>query len=292
MLGQALHAARGHSRGGPDERAHEQAGEALGGAELVLAEHPGEERAQHAVGEPAGHAMAFEVVGERLVRAVLDRVRGSVPGGECPSGEGDPLTQRAQRQQRGVDQLGRRPARVDHRMPGGPVRDDRTGAERAQPQAAQVERAAHLRVARVDQLEAAVEQHAVDLVGAHPAAGCVAGLQDDDVAPGTGQHPGRHQPGKTRADDHDIVRFDHLSNVATGRGNVGAAKSLCDALAAGTFPPSSRHRRRCGCANRRRRAGRRIAGFAGGRPGIRRPLAPITGARGPGSPDAAAARPR
>ena len=114
----------------------------------------------------------------------------SVPTGSCSA----------------LEHVARRAARVDERIAPRAVRDDGTGAEGAQPQGAQVEGATCLRIARVEQLEPAVEQQPVDPVGAHPSARLLVGLEQDDLESGTAQHPRGDQPGQAGTDDHDVAR--------------------------------------------------------------------------------------
>jgi hypothetical protein len=79
-----------------------------------------------------------------------------------------------------------------------PVAPAQQGArvERAQVQRPVVEHPLGLRVGGVVHLEAAVEQHAVDLVGAHPAADHRLRLEQRHLEAGAGQVQGAGQPAR------------------------------------------------------------------------------------------------
>ena len=83
----------------------------------------------------------------------------------------------------------------------------------------QIDPGAHLGIRRVDELEAAVEEHAVEAVGADPAADRVGGLEHHDVETRRAQQPGRRQPGKPGPDDHDVGRPGHGDANPAGPGS-------------------------------------------------------------------------
>ena len=78
------------------------------------------------------------------------------------------------------------------------------GPEGLQPEGVDVHPAAYGGVGGVEQLEAAVDEEAVDAVGADPTADHVGSLQHDDVAPGLGQRLRAAQAGQPGTHDHHV----------------------------------------------------------------------------------------
>ena len=78
------------------------------------------------------------------------------------------------------------------------------GPEGLQPEGVDVHPASYGRVGGVQQLEAAVDEEAVDPLGADASADHVGGLEHHDIAAGVDQSLGAAQPGKTCSDDHHV----------------------------------------------------------------------------------------
>ncbi len=93
------------------------------------------------------------------------------------------------------------------------------GRERLQPQPLDVDARADRAVGRVEQLEAPVDQEAVDLVGADPPADVVLRLEHHDVASGGGEVTGAAQPGQACADHQ------HVGVVRAHRATTRAVRS-------------------------------------------------------------------
>ena len=85
-----------------------------------------------------------------------------------------------------------------------------------------VEHPLRLGIADVVHLEAAVEQHAVDAVGADPAADDVLRLVYDDLDPGVKEVAGAGQPGQSCSDDDDF-RHGLSVGVDNRHGSPGGA---------------------------------------------------------------------
>ena len=83
--------------------------------------------------------------------------------------------------------------------------DRRPGLEGPQVERAEVGLGPQGRVGGVEHLEPAVAEEAVDDVGRHPPAGPVGRVEDHDVEPAPGEHPGGAQPREPRPDDDDVV---------------------------------------------------------------------------------------
>jgi hypothetical protein len=90
--------------------------------------------------------------------------------------------------------------------------DDQTGlgaggdasAEGLQAEGGDVHPAAYGWVRGVEQLESAIDEEAVDAVGADPAADDIGGLQHRDVTTRLGQRLGAAQPGQPCSHDHHV----------------------------------------------------------------------------------------
>ena len=95
------------------------------------------------------------------------------------------------------------------------------------------EQPAGLRIAGVEDLEAAVERPSVDPVAAGPAADAVAGLQHGDGASGSLQVAGRAETGKAGTDHHDL-RLRHLAEASAG----GAYRRRIRRLSTGRMQPA------------------------------------------------------
>ena len=81
---------------------------------------------------------------------------------------------------------------------------EQPGPEAPQVQRIDVDPAPHRRVGGVEHLEAAVEEEAVDLVGALAPTHGIRCLEHHDREPGVRQHLGAPQPGQPGPHDHDI----------------------------------------------------------------------------------------
>ena len=87
--------------------------------------------------------------------------------------------------------------------------EHRTGPEGAQFERSQIEIGSRPRVGRIQQLESAIEQHAVHPIGADPPTGFVIVLQHEHVQPGAVQIQRTDQTGEPGTDDHDIPMLTH-----------------------------------------------------------------------------------
>ena len=124
------------------------------------------------------------------------------------------------------------------------------GEEPAQLERVQIE-VGRPRVAGVQDLEAAVDEEAVDPVGRQPAPDVAGGLEHVDVAARGGQPGGRRQTGQARTDHHDLCArgHRHRPNVTSG-----AAGHL---WTTGSAPDRICLRSRHACRRTGRRAARR-----------------------------------
>ena len=97
------------------------------------------------------------------------------------------------------------------------------GPERLEPEGLDVDPPAHRGVRRVEQLEAAVDEEAVDPLGPDPPADGVSGLEHHDVAPGGDERLGAPQPREPGTHDHHVclhtLTLVNASTTATPRGD-------------------------------------------------------------------------
>ena len=82
--------------------------------------------------------------------------------------------------------------------------DHRARLEGAQGEGGDVELRGHLGVGREQDLEAPVEDEAVDEIAPHPSADTVGRLEHEARPAGVGDRPRAAQTGQTGADDHDV----------------------------------------------------------------------------------------
>ena len=249
LLGDRPHARGGDAGGAADERAHQQLGEAARGRELVLGEHarpgtgrrmPSRQRRRRCRGAAARRRGWCRA--PRLIRAAGPKPTVAAHRTNAIFSRSEPSGSR-----RSAEQVARRAHRVgDHEAAG---RRDATTAPAwngLEVEGGEVEVGAGPGVGRVEQLEAVVEQHAVDDVGAHPTADRVAGLEHEHVQPGRVQEPGRVQPRQPGADHHDVARIGHAATLPgwRGRGPATAASGHADDDARVLGRPQPAHDRR------------------------------------------------
>ena len=212
LRGQRLHATCGQRRTAVEEGPDQQARHPGVAGPGPLQEHAGQEGLQDAAQVPMG-THVVEGLRERARRGVAG-VR-SQPGGQAAVGgtqqRAHPAQQAGQlawtpqrRRAAGREEPGLAPrvAEVHGAVVG---RGPHPGRERGQPERGDVDPAAYGGVGGVEQLEAVVDQVAVDLVGAHAAADPVGPVEHEHRQPGLLQASGAAQAGEPGAHHHDVV---------------------------------------------------------------------------------------
>ncbi len=217
LLGQPLHAAGGDRRLAAHEHPHHQVGEPPRRRHVVLQQHPGEERPQHAVHDVLRDVGVPPGLGRAQVVAVQEAPRGQ---GRAQPGV-QPQRRLAQDTAHRQAQRGQRPAgpahRVRHADPVAVDLETDGGVERPQVQRGQVDEVEQGRVGGVQHLEAAVEGVAVQVVGADPAADRVTRLQHEYVETAGGQGPGAGEAGEAGTDHDDVGGLAGRGGLAQGR---------------------------------------------------------------------------
>ena len=209
LRGQRADAALGNAGPTDREHAHEEAGEGVGGRTGVIGQHAREEGLEHLGAERAAEPDAVPPFAQRAVRSGDHRLRPQQRGRD-PASDGGGIPRRDQP----AAQDGGQSGRLTQWMPelGDLVftphpHTDRKGTH---PQSVDVDPAPDRGIRRIEHLEAAVEQKAVDLVGALPPAHPITRFENDDIVTGVRQ-PGRaSQTGQARSDDDDLVSLHAL----------------------------------------------------------------------------------
>ena len=206
LLRQGPDAVRGHPGHAEREHANQQAREGLGGLAPVLGEHPGEERLDHLGAQRTAHPGAVEPFAQWPVggRGPGDDPAGCDHGRPGPPGQrGDGARGEQTTAQRGGETTGR-PQRVGEFDEATLTSHLQTGSEGAQVEGVDVDPALHSRIGGVEHLKAAVEEEAVDLVGALAPTHGIRTLQHDHGPTGLREHVRTPQPGQPGTHDHDI----------------------------------------------------------------------------------------
>ena len=148
---------------------------------------------------------AQRVRGGRLVAAAAEQAEHgrAVPHADDPAGE---RPQAADRRVAGIGEPPEATLRAD----------DRAALEQPELEPVEVERRLRLGVGEGENLEAVVEQEAVDGVGPHAAADRVGALEHERRPPGGGQRAGAGEAGHPRPDDDDVV-LGHARERIVGR---------------------------------------------------------------------------
>ena len=184
----------------------------LDGGQAGVELDAGEERPEEAVDDPGGEAAGPQLghggqvlapeQGRRVDAAHTSPEQGQASAiGDGPDRSSGRRPERPRAAERVLDAMA---AAVDP--------DQRAGFEGLEPEAGDVELPVELGIGGEDHLEAAIQPEAIDLVGAHPPADAIAGLDDQHVPPGSTQGACRGQPGQPRPDD------DHLGGLRQGGG--------------------------------------------------------------------------
>ena len=209
LLGQRLHPPGREGGHAAHEHPGEQQRVAVGRAAVVLQQHAGEE----AVHDPAQQAVDARGVQRRTTVDVGARARGPRPARDRGAGAAAGRPSARARRPPGAAVPTARSVRgtsagLAQRVPQhaqallGPRRD--AGAEGLQGEGVDVDPAAYGRVGGVEQLEAAVDEEAVDPLGADPPAHRVGGLEHDHVPAGLDQRLRAPQPGEPGSHDHHV----------------------------------------------------------------------------------------
>jgi hypothetical protein len=215
LVADRLDARRGQADRAADEAAPEQVEVAAGGRQLRLEQDSGEEGAE----EPLHRGVAHAGGPQRLRRAALGAPQegrhGAVGGTQRERGECRLLPDGAERRGHRVEGGRGVSAWIGHPVDAVADPDHRPGGEPAQVERVEIE-IGRPRVAGVEDLEAAVDDEAVDAIGGQPPAGVLTRLDDVDVAPGLPESPRGGQTRESRAhhDDFGTLRQGHRRSLA------------------------------------------------------------------------------
>lgn len=213
LLRDRSHPRRGDRDLTTEERPQDQAHHATRGGEVGIEEDPGEERREEPVDDPLREAQVSQV----LPRGDVLRGGDVLPAGSGQLGpeleQADQVARRRDPGRQGGGGLHRRLEGIGDRAhaPVGEHLDARCEPLQVEPSV--VELATGLGIAREQHLEAAIEQVAVDLVGADATADPVAGLEHDHTALRPGEVDRRGEPGQPGSDD------DHVRALSGGSGH-------------------------------------------------------------------------
>ena len=174
------------------------------GGELALEEDRRQEGPEEEVDEVLTELQPPEPVVRRLVgpgEQLLERAHARVrPEPHHP----EPVPERAERRDDAASHLHRPPERIGQRVELPSVEDQYPGGEAPEPERLRVEQPLHLGVRGQEDLEAAIDPEAVDLLGADASSGPIARLEDLDGHPRPGEYPRAGEAGQPRTHHHHV----------------------------------------------------------------------------------------
>lgn len=178
--------------------------DAAGGLQFVFEEHAGQERPEEPAGELLGDPGRRECGPRGVVVGALQGPYGTehVAGGQRGDGEQIAGPRRGAAHQ--ARDRTRRAGGVGEADPAGFGVDEEPRCERAKAQVAQREAAFRLRVGGVEDLEAPVDDEAVDAIGTHSSAGRVRRLPYVDGQTARQEIVRAGQTGQARSDHQDV----------------------------------------------------------------------------------------